>query len=79
MKYIGKKFIEVNRDMTFHGNTVFFYPSRELPCDTEEQEAPSSELSDEQREEAREPSVDPMRNYVEFPLEKPPVKRKPAW
>jgi hypothetical protein len=23
--------------------------------------------------------VDPIRDYVEFPLEKPPVKRKPTW
>jgi hypothetical protein len=28
---------------------------------------------------AKEPSVDLIRDYVEFPLEKPPVKRKPAW
>jgi hypothetical protein len=23
--------------------------------------------------------VDPIRDFVEFPLEKPPVKRKPTW
>jgi hypothetical protein len=51
---------------------------------SEEQEAPSSEpsdppLLDEQREESIELSVDPIRDFVEFPLEKPPVKRKPAW
>jgi hypothetical protein len=69
--------------VTFHEEATF-RRSRELPCDTEEQEAPSLEpsdspLSDEQREEAREPSVDPIRDSIEFPLEKPPVKRKPAW
>jgi hypothetical protein len=69
--------------VTFH-EEVAFRCSRELPCDTEEQEAPSSEpsnsqISVEQREEAREPSVDPIRDSVEFPLEKPPVKRKPTW
>jgi hypothetical protein len=79
----GKKFIEVSRDVTFHEEAAF-RRSRELPCDTEEQEAPSPEpsdspLPDEQREEAIEPSVDPIRDSVEFPLEKPPVKRKPAW
>jgi hypothetical protein len=55
----GKKYIEVSRDVTFH-EKVAFRRSRELPCDTEEQEAPSpkpsdSQFSDEQREEAREP------------------------
>jgi hypothetical protein len=79
----GKTFIEVSGDVTFHEEATF-HCSRELPCDTEEQEAPSPEpsdspLSDEQREEAREPSVDPIRDFVEFPLEKPPVKRKPTW
>jgi hypothetical protein len=79
----GKKFIEVSRDVTFHEEATF-RRSRELPCDIKEQEAPSSEpsdsqLSDEQREKAREPSVDPIRDSVEFPLEKPPAKRKPAW
>jgi hypothetical protein len=79
----GKKFIKVSRDMTFH-EEVAFRRSRELPCDTEEQEAPSPEpsdtpLSDEQREETIEPSVDPIRDSVEFPLEKLPVKRKPTW
>jgi hypothetical protein len=79
----GQKYIEVSRDVTFH-EEVAFHRSRELPYDSEEQEAPSlepsdSQLSDEQREEAREPSVDPIRDSIEFPLEKPPTKRKPAW
>jgi transposase InsO family protein len=79
----GQKFIEVSRDVTFHEEATF-RRSRELPCDTEEQEAPSPEpsdtpLPDEQREETIEPSVDPSRDSIEFPLEKPPVKRKPAW
>jgi hypothetical protein len=48
------------------------------------QEAPSLEpsdspLLDEQREETSKPSVDLSRDTIEFPLEKPPVKRKPAW
>jgi hypothetical protein len=50
----------------------------------QEQEAPSPEhsnspLPDEQREAVIEPSVDPIRDSVEFPLEKPHVKRKPSW
>jgi hypothetical protein len=78
----GQKYIEVSRDVTFHEEAAFRH-SRELPCDTEEQEAPSpkpsnSPLSDEQREETKEPSVDPIRDSVKFPLEKPPVKRKPS-
>jgi hypothetical protein len=32
-----------------------------------------------QREETSEPSVDPIRDTIEFPLEKPHVKRKPVW
>jgi hypothetical protein len=69
--------------VTFHEEAVFRH-SRELPCDTEEQEAPSpepsySQLPDEEREEAREPSVDPIRDFVEFPLDKPHAKRKSAW
>jgi hypothetical protein len=69
--------------VTLH-EEVAFRRSRELPCDTEEQEAPSSEPSDSplpdvQREETLEPSVDPTRDTIEFPLEKPSVKRKPAW
>jgi hypothetical protein len=69
--------------VTFHEKTTFCRP-RELPCDTEEQEAPSLEPSDSplpdvQREETLEPSVDPSRDSIEFPLEKPPVKRKPTW
>jgi hypothetical protein len=43
----GKKYIEVNRDVTFH-EEVAFRRSRELPCDTKEQEAPSPEPSDSQ-------------------------------
>jgi hypothetical protein len=79
----GQKYKEVSRYVTFH-EEVAFRRSKELPCDTNQQKAPSpepsdSQLSDEQREEAREPSVDPVRDSVEFPLEKPPVKRKPAW
>jgi hypothetical protein len=79
----GKKYIEVSRDVTFHEEVVF-RRSRELPCYTEEQEAPTSELldsqlSDEQREKVKEPSVDPIRDSIEFPLEKPPIKRRPAW
>jgi hypothetical protein len=79
----GKKFIEVSRDVTFHEEATF-RRTKELPCDTEKQEAPSPEpsdtpLPDEQREETIEPLVDPIRESVEFPLEKPLVKRKPAW
>jgi hypothetical protein len=79
----GQKFIEVGKDVTFHEETTF-PRSRELPCDTEEQEAPSPEpsgspLPDVQREDTLEPSVDPSRDSIEFPLEKPHVKRKPAW
>jgi hypothetical protein len=79
----GQKFIEVSRDVTFHEEPTFCR-SRELPCDTEEHETPSlkpsdTPLPDEQREETIEPSLDPIRDSVEFPLEKPPVKRKPAW
>lgn len=75
-------FLEVSRYVTFHEEATFHH-SIELPCDTEEQEAPSPEPSDsplpnEQREQAREPSVDPIRDSVEFPLEKPHVKRKPT-
>jgi hypothetical protein len=78
-----KNFIEVSRYVTFHEEATF-HRSRELPCYTEDHEAPSPEpsyspLSDEQREKAREPSVDPIRDSIEFPLEKPSVKRKPSW
>ena len=78
----GQKFIEVSRDVTFHEKTVF-RRARELPCDTEEQEAPSPEPSDSplldvHREETSEPSMDPTRDIIEFPLKKPLVKRKPA-
>jgi hypothetical protein len=79
----GKKYIEVSRDVTFHEKVVF-RRSRELPCDKEEREAPTSkiscsQLSYEKRENAKEPSVDPIRDFVEFPLKKPPIKRRPAW
>jgi hypothetical protein len=79
----GQKFMEVSRDVTFHEEAIF-RRARELPCDTEEQEAPSPEpsnspLPDVQREETSEPSMDTTRDTIEFPLEKPPVKRKPAW
>jgi hypothetical protein len=55
----GQKFIEVSRDVTFHEEAVF-RRARELPCDTEEQEAPSHEPSDSplpdvQREETSKP------------------------
>jgi hypothetical protein len=36
-------------------------------------------FSDEQREDAKEPLVDPVRDSIEFPLEKPPIKRNPTW
>jgi hypothetical protein len=36
---LAKKFIEVSRDVTFHEETTF-RRARELPCDSEEQEAP---------------------------------------
>jgi hypothetical protein len=80
---LGQKFIEVSRDMAFHEEATFC-PARELPCDLEEQEAPSLESSylpllDEQREETSELPVDPSRDTIEFHLEKPPIKRKPAW
>jgi hypothetical protein len=51
----GQKFIEVSKDVTFHEETVF-RRTRELPYESEEQEAPpldpsDSPLPDEQREE----------------------------
>jgi hypothetical protein len=69
--------------VTFHEEATF-HRSKELPCDTEQQEAPSPEpldtpLSDEQREDSIELSVDPSRDSIDFPLEKPLVKRKLAW
>jgi hypothetical protein len=78
----GQKFIEVSRDVTFHEEATF-RRAREFPCDTEEQEVPSSEPSDSslpdvQREETSETSMDPTRDTIEFPLEKPLVKRKPT-
>jgi hypothetical protein len=75
----GQKFIEVSRDVTFHETT--FCRARDLPCDSEEQEAPpfDSSPSDEQREETSEIVADPSRDSIEFPMELPPVKRKPAW
>jgi hypothetical protein len=42
---------------------LLFRCFRDLPCNIREQEAPSSE----QREKARKPSVDPIRDSVEFP------------
>jgi hypothetical protein len=79
----GQKFIEVSRDVTFHEETSFCR-ARELPCDSGEQEAPpldssDSLLPDEQREETSELPVDPSRDTIEFPLEIPPIKRKPVW
>jgi hypothetical protein len=78
-----QKFIEVSRDVTFHEEVVF-HRARELPYDSEEQEAtpidsPNSPLLDEQREKTSELLVDPSRDTIEFPMEIPPVKRKPAW
>jgi hypothetical protein len=79
----GKNYIEVSRDVTFHEEATFHH-CREISYDTEEDEAPSTEpsnsqLSDEQREEAREPSMEPIRDSIEFPLDKPPTKKKPSW
>jgi hypothetical protein len=79
----SQKFIEVSKDVTFH-EEVAFRRARELPCNSREQEAPSldssdSPLPDEQREETSELPVDPSRDTIEFPLEKPPIKRKPTW
>jgi hypothetical protein len=79
----GQKFIEVSRDVTFHKETAF-HQARELPCDSEEQEAPpldpsDSPLPDEQREETSKLPVDPSRDTIEFPMEIPPAKRKPTW
>jgi hypothetical protein len=69
--------------MTLHEEATFRH-CRELPCDIKEQEAPSleisgSQLQDEQREKAKEPSVDFIRVSVELPLEKPLAKRRPSW
>jgi hypothetical protein len=76
----GQKFIEVSRDVTFHEETTF-RQARDLSCDSKEQEAPSFDSSppDEQREETFEIVADPSRDSIEFPMELPPVKRKPAW
>jgi hypothetical protein len=76
-----KKYIEVSRYVSFHEEAAFCC-SIELPCDTEEKEAPSPEppvspLSDEKRHEAREPLVDPIMDPIEFPLEKPHIKSGP--
>jgi hypothetical protein len=78
----GQKFIEVSRDVTFHEETTFCQ-ARELPCDSEEQEAPpldpsDSPLPDEQREETSEVPVDLSRDTIEFQMEIPPTKRKPT-
>jgi hypothetical protein len=76
----GQKFIEVSRDVTFHEETSF-RRARDLSCDLEEQEAPSFDSSppDEKREETFEIVADPSRESIEFPMELPPVKMKPAW
>jgi hypothetical protein len=83
----GQRYIEVNRDATFD-EEVAFCRSRELPSDTvlEEQEAPTlegpvheSSHSDEQREEAREPSIDLIEEPIGRLLEAPPTKRMPSW
>jgi hypothetical protein len=78
----GQKFIEVSRDVTFHEEAAF-RRARELPCDSEEPEAPPLDfpdsLPDEQREETSELPMDPSRDTIEFPMEIPHVKRKPTW
>jgi hypothetical protein len=79
----SQKFIEVSGDVTFHEEAAFRW-DKELPCDSGEQEAPpldssDSPLPDEEREETSELSVDPSRDSIEFPMEIPPIKRKPAW
>jgi hypothetical protein len=78
----SQKFIEVSRDVTFHEEAVF-RRARELPCDSEELEAPPLDspdsLPDEQKEETSELPMDPSRDTIKFPMEIPPVKRKPAW
>ena len=53
--------------MTFHEETAFRC-ARELPCDSEDQEAPpldspDSPLPNEQREETSELPEDPSRGY----------------
>jgi hypothetical protein len=78
----SQKFIEVSRDVTFHEETTF-RRARELPCDSEEQEAPpldspDSPLPNEQREETSELLEDLSRDTIEFPMELPPIKRKPT-
>jgi hypothetical protein len=78
----GQKFIEVSRDVTFHEETAF-HRARELPCDSDEPEAPPLDspdsLPNEQWEETSELPMDPSRDTIEFSMEIPPVKRKPAW
>jgi hypothetical protein len=65
--------------VTFHEEAAF-RRAKELPCDSEEQEAPplnssDSPLLDEQREETSELPEDPSRDTIEFPMELPPIKR----
>ena len=84
----GQRFIEVNRDVTFHEEVAFRH-SREIPLDAglEEQEAPaaSGESLDEppsrkdQREESEEGLDAPAEEPLERLLEDPPTKRRPAW
>jgi hypothetical protein len=82
--YVPRKtYIEVSRDVKFYEEAAFCH-SREIPCDIEEKDTRTSEpsysqISDEQREEAREPSMDPIRVSIEFLPEKHLVKRKPTW
>jgi hypothetical protein len=69
--------------VTFHGEAAF-RQARELPCGSEEQEAPPLDLSvsplpDEQRDETSELPVDSSMDAIEFPMEIPPIERKPAW
>jgi hypothetical protein len=79
----GQKFIEVSRDVTSHEEATF-HGARELPHDSEEQEATPVDSSDsplpnEQREETSDLPLDPSRDTIEFPMEIPLVKRKLAW
>jgi hypothetical protein len=64
--------------VTFHEETTF-RRAKDLPCDSEEPKAPSFDSPDEQREETYEIVADPSRDSIEFPMELPPVKRKPSW
>ena len=78
------RFISQVKSLSKLAETRLFRRARELPCDSEEQEAPpvdspNSPLLDEQREKTSELAVDPSRDTIEFPMEIPPIKRKPTW